>query len=147
MVFLFKFLKRYIKCKKEKSYFIKCRNFLEKWGLLSLSKSAIYKVLHDMRSTLAGAESRPYLIAERCIVVSNYFKSTPFTFCSPILNKIAIILSTRNKIPPNTIYSVPICDMKKPHMTAPMLVPRFVATKNNPLAKSGTCGAAEVIQY
>lgn len=44
-------------------------------------------------------------------------------------------------------YCVPISDINNPPTAVPIVVPKLTDDKNNPLAKSGASGAADVIQY
>ncbi len=61
-----------------------------------------------------------------------------------IINTILMI----NAITPtNRISCVPKLVMIMPDIDVPMVVPKLTDVKNNPLAKSGACGAADMIQY
>jgi len=46
-------------------------------------------------------------------------------------------LNIKNSIPPNTIFCVPMPDMKSPATAVPIVIPKLPPDRNKPLAKSG----------
>lgn len=64
-----------------------------------------------------------------------------------VLSKIDIKLNITDKNPTNTTYCVPNCDINNPPTAVPIVVPTLADVTNNPFAKSGASGAADVIQY
>lgn len=63
------------------------------------------------------------------------------------LSKIHTAHNINDSNPPTTMYCVPIADINNPPTAVPIVVPTLADDKNNPLAKSGALGAADVIQY